>query len=160
MVPLCRIEASYDYKFKANNQPKYNKHILGKISRNTGILYLIKDQLPIKARINFYYSLIYPYLIYSVPVWGGTNQVHLKPIVLQQKRAIRIIAGAGYRDHTNPLFHRLEILKISDQKVAGLLPFCRRFFNSAAPHARVALLDLSPAPVRELQTSIFFVLFI
>ena len=40
--------------------------------------------------------------------------MHLKPIVLQQKRAIRIIAGAGYRDHTNPLFHRLEILKISD----------------------------------------------
>ena len=96
------------------NFSKHITHILGKISRNTGILYRIKDQLPIKARINFYYSFIYPYLIYSVPVWGGTNLVHLNPIVLQQKRAIRIIAGAGYRDHTNPLFQRFDILKIAD----------------------------------------------
>ena len=31
-----------------------------------------------------------------------------------QKRIIRIIAGAGYLDHTTPLFLKLKILKITD----------------------------------------------
>ena len=89
-------------------------HILQKISRNSGILYRIKDQLTTAVRINFYYSFIFPYLTYSVIVWGSTFDTHLKPLVTAQKRVIRTIANAGYRDHTTPLFRQFNLLKFKD----------------------------------------------
>ena len=105
---------------------KHVQHILKKISRNTGILFKIRDKLPLNARINFYHSFIYPYLAYSVVVWGNTSYVHIKPLILQQKRIIRIISDAGYRDHTTPLFRRFSILKFTDIHRFFMLIFTRK----------------------------------
>ena len=90
------------------------KHINGKISRHTGILYKIRDKLPMKARLDYYYAYIYPYLSYNIIIWGSTFQTHLQPLIVQQKRTIRTIMGAGYIDHTDPLFRRLKLLKLQD----------------------------------------------
>ena len=88
--------------------------VLGKISRNTGVLYRIRDLLPTEVRIKFYLSLVYPYLSYGITVWGGTAQTHLQPLIIQQKRTIRTIAGAHYLEHTSPLFKQFNILKLKD----------------------------------------------
>ena len=90
------------------------KYINGKISRHTGILYKVRDNLPIKTRIDYYYAYIYPYLAYNIPIWGCAFPTHIQPLIIQQKRIIRTIANAGYRDHTDPLFKRLKLLKIQD----------------------------------------------
>ena len=87
------------------------KNILSKLSKNTGILYKIKDCLSTEAMINYYYALLFPYMSYNVIIWGSTFRTHLDPLIVQQKRIIRIIAGAGYLNHTNDLFHRFKILK-------------------------------------------------
>ena len=89
-------------------------YINGKISRHTGILYKIRSNLPMKTRLDYYYAYIYPYLAYNITIWGCTYPTHLKPLIIQQKRTIRTITNAGYRDHTNPLFKRLKLLKIQD----------------------------------------------
>ena len=89
-------------------------HIVSKISKNSGILYRIRDKLPLKTRLDYYYSFIYPYLSYNVEVWGSTYQTHLDPLVIQHKRVIRTISGAGFRDHTTPLFLKLGLLKFHD----------------------------------------------
>ena len=90
------------------------KYINGKISRHTGILYKIRDKLPMKARLDYYYAYIYPYLSYNIIIWGSTYETHLHPLIIQQKRTIRTIIGAGYLDHTDPLFRRLKLLKLQD----------------------------------------------
>ena len=90
------------------------KYINSKISRHTGILYKIRDNLPVKARVDYYYAYIYPYLSYNTLIWGGTYDTHLQPLVLQQKRTIRTITNSGFRDHTDPLFKRLKLLKVKD----------------------------------------------
>ena len=90
------------------------QHVCSKISRYTGILYKIRDNLPIKTRLHFYYAYIYPYLSYNTMIWGGAYDTHLQPLLLQQKRTIRTIASAGFRDHTNPLFKQYQLLKIHD----------------------------------------------
>ena len=77
-------------------------------------MYKIRDQLPIKSRLDYYYAYIYPYLSYNVIIWGGTYPIHLQPLIIQQKRTIRTICNAGYRDHTDPLFKRLHLLKFHD----------------------------------------------
>lgn len=38
----------------------------------------------------------------------------MKRILTKQKKVIRVIAGAKYNDHTEPLFKKLEILKLED----------------------------------------------
>ena len=35
-------------------------------------------------------------------------------LIRQQRRIIRIMAGANFLEHSNPLFHRLRILKFDD----------------------------------------------
>ena len=88
--------------------------VINKISRNTGIFYKIRDNLPMKARINYYYSFFYPYLIYNVLTFGSTYECHLAKLITQQKRIIRAIANSDFHDHTDPLFYGLKLLKFTD----------------------------------------------
>ena len=88
--------------------------VVGKIAKHAGILYKIRNRLPRTARIRYYNSFVLPYLTYNVHHWGNTNDVHLKSLVLTQKRIIRCIADADYLAHTTPIFHQLGILKLED----------------------------------------------
>ena len=85
-----------------------------KISKHGGILYKIKNNLPLSARITYYNSFVLPYLNFNILHWGNTNETHLNALFLCQKRIIRTIADAGYLDSSTPLFYRLKILKLRD----------------------------------------------
>ena len=96
---------------------KFTDHIYfvcKKLSKTVGILYRLKGFVPCNVLVSLYYSLAYPYLLYANVVWGGTCQVHLEPLVILQKRIIRIVTNADYYAHTEPLFKTSSILKISD----------------------------------------------
>ena len=51
-----------------------------------------------------YYSLIYPYLLYCINIWGGAYASHLNPLIILQKRAVGVICIAAYLGHSTPLF--------------------------------------------------------
>ena len=89
-------------------------HVEKKISRGLGILHKLRDLLDSKSLCMLYYSLIYPYLSYCCQSWGNTYKKRVKRIVSLQKRAVRIIGGLQYRDHTNDMFVKLSILKFED----------------------------------------------
>ena len=89
-------------------------HIRNKISKVTGTITKSRDSLNNKSLLLLYYGLIYPYLQYCIVAWGAATPTTLKPIVTIQKRAIRIVAGVGYRDHTEQLFKANNILKFQD----------------------------------------------
>ena len=96
---------------------KYSCHInliCKKISKCIGILFKIKSLVPQSCLRNVYFSFIHSYLLYCLPIWGGAYSTHLQPIVILQKRAIRIISGASYLAHTNILFYNNKILKFED----------------------------------------------
>ena len=89
---------------------------------------------------SLYFSLIYPYLVYCISVWGSTYSSNLNRIFILQKKCIRIISKSSYDAHTEPLFKALRILKFADiykfqvSKMMflfrkGLLPsaFCNMF---------------------------------
>ena len=100
-----------------DSQMKFNTHITqiaSKISKSVGVLFKIKDLLSIKTKTQLYYSLIYPYLDYCNIIWGGTATTHLNPLIILQKRAIRIINNKSFRFHTNELFLSTYLLKIED----------------------------------------------
>ena len=100
-----------DRKLNFSNHTAY---ILGKLSKQTGIFYKIRNQLPEKARLDFYYSFMYPYFSQNVIFWGKTYECHIDPIVKIQKRIVRLIDGAQFLAHTNSIFFKHKILKFCD----------------------------------------------
>ena len=74
----------------------------------------IKNIVPKRYMHTLYFTLVYPYFAYGIPLWGGTYNVHKKNLITMQKRVIRIISGAKYNDHTGPLFKQAHILKLDD----------------------------------------------
>ena len=108
------------YKFlgvEIDNNVRFNDHIIsirGKISKTIGILFRLRDTLPRSSLKSIYYALIHPYIEYCLPIYGGTYEVHLNPLFVLQKSALRAINNAGYYDETNILFYNSKILKLHD----------------------------------------------
>ena len=90
------------------------KSVVGKLSRGAGILYRIRGNLTREARMDYYYGMLYPYMTYNALVWGTTYLSHLQPLIVQQKRIIRLITDASATAHCDPLFKELGLLKITD----------------------------------------------
>jgi len=90
------------------------KYIKTKLSKSIVVLARAKHILKLKSLRNFYCSLLLPHLNCCVEVWGSTY-LHLRqPLVIMQKRALRVIHNVGFRDHTNALFLQSKLLKTQD----------------------------------------------
>ena len=87
---------------------------LEKISKSIGIIYKSSFCLPKTSLHCLYYSLVYPYLIYCVSVWGSTYQSNLSGVFILQKKIIRIISKVSFDSHTDVLFKEHGILKFFD----------------------------------------------
>ena len=70
--------------------------------------------MPESILVDLYYRFVYPYLLYCNLVWGGCVQAHINDLLLIQKKIVRLITNQHYLAHTNPLFYRTRILKVSD----------------------------------------------
>ena len=88
------------------------RYIKGKISRGIGILHKAKRLLQATSLFTLYYSFVYPYFTYCIAVWGNTYSTVFDPQIKCQKRAVRIVHGAGKYDHTYPIFQSLQILHL------------------------------------------------
>ena len=92
-----------------------------KLLKSIGIIHKSRFCLPKTSLCSFYYSLVYPYLIYCVSVWGSAYQ--------SAKKIIRIKSKVSFDSHTGVLFKEQEILKFSDIYLyqIGKFIFKRRF---------------------------------
>ncbi len=73
-----------------------------------------------------------PYLNYCILVWGGSS-TQCKRLFTLQKRAVRIISNAGYRDHSTPLFEQFKLLKFNDLYYLNLGKFMYKFNHNSLP---------------------------
>ena len=62
-----------------------------------------------RAMLTLYNNTVLPYLSYCCELWGNTYKSRLNNLVFLQKRAIRIVHGAQYRDLTDILFSESKI---------------------------------------------------
>ena len=101
-----------------------------KLSKTISVLRKANCLLQGQALFMLYNSLFLPYLSYCAEVWANTYKSRLNPIVVIQKRAIRIILEACRLTHTNDLFKKLYTLKFLDlvQYKCGLIMY-RAFHN-------------------------------
>ena len=90
-------------------------HIASKISKIIGIIARLRHRVPLNAVLQIYRSLIFPYTLYGVPVWGQASQCDLRKILdlTLQKRALRLIFFSSKRSHAIPLFVASNILPVN-----------------------------------------------
>ena len=84
------------------------------IAKNISILNKVKLVLDSSAPHTLYCTLILPYLNYTSEIWGNTYDSKLSKVIQMQKRAVRIVDKAHYREHTNPIFLKYKLLKFED----------------------------------------------
>ena len=87
--------------------------IATKISKNVGLIAKLRHYIPRKILLNFYKSLIHPYLTYGLPAWGQAGKTYLNKILILQKRALRLLFFGDIRDHAIPLFLKANVLPIT-----------------------------------------------
>ena len=77
-----------------------------------GIIARLRHHKPLNTLLQIYRSLIFPYTLNGVPVWGQASQCDLKKILILQKRALCIIFFSTKRSYTIPLFVASYILPV------------------------------------------------
>ena len=92
-----------------------------KISRATGLMYRIRRYVDNKTPTMIYNTLVYPFLLYGIPIWGNADNVHLKSILTIQIKAVRLISNKDsyigdtfVKEPSAPLFKNLKVLTIYD----------------------------------------------
>ena len=121
---------------------KFNLHIneiTKKISKNTGILYKLRDVVPSNTLLSVYRSIVECYINYCNLIFGNASAVHISPLVIAQKKAIRIIANQPPRTHTNPIFSALNILKVNDFYRYNLGIYMRKNESNFSEYFRINL---------------------
>ena len=116
-----------------DNQLNWNahiKHISNKISKSAGILRLLRDIFPKHILKTLYLTLTYPYFNYCNLIWGAAHITNLNPLVILQKKCIRIINRAGYLDHTEPLFKSTNLLKLEQIHILSCAKFIFNCYTS------------------------------
>ena len=115
----------------------FKQHITSitkKISRAIGSLYKLRHYASKKVLIMMYYSLIYPFFIYALPVYGTANHIHLNSIHLLQKKVVRSVTLSDSISHSLPLFKELQVLTIFEVFKVETSKFVFESLNHINPH--------------------------
>ena len=89
------------------------------------------------------YSLVYPYVLYGITVWGSTYHAYLSKLVMMQKKIIRIITGAKYDAHAEPLFKTAKLLKLDDIYRLQIRKYMFCYIHNTLPKSLNKLFSLS-----------------
>ena len=100
-----------------------------KISRTLGVMNKMKHFLPSHILRIFHDSLISPHLNFGILSWGFECQ-RLQKL---QKKAVRIITSSKFNAHSEPLFKRLNIIKIEHIFHLKCLNFYYKFIKGSIP---------------------------
>ena len=119
------------------------RHVRNKISSGIYAINKVKHFMNRKHLLTLYYSLIYPYLDYGISLWGSTSQTNKHKVFVMQKKAVRIISGAKYNDHTNPLFTKLKILKLEDIHELQIAKYMYALNNGTLPKALINMFTMN-----------------
>ena len=113
---------------------KYHIEQVGsKISKMTGIIAKARHYLSLKTLQKIYDTVVYPYLTYCNIVWTSTYPSRLKSLCKLQKKIVRIMTFAKYKEKSRPLFLLLKILNIYEVHIYLMALFMYSYFSKNLP---------------------------
>ena len=111
------------------NWKTHTNLIANKLSKYSGILNRLKRYLPLFVLRMLYFCLVNSQISYGLLSWG----FQCKRLEKLQKRIIRIKTCSKYNAHTDPLFKRVNVLKINDVFKLNALTFYYKYTNNELP---------------------------
>ena len=75
-------------------------------------------------------SLIHSYINYCNVIWGSAYVCHLKPLIVLQKKAVRLITNSNFRDESAPIFYNLKLLPVLKVYHLNCLQFLYKCLNN------------------------------
>ena len=66
-------------------------------------------------------------------IWSLGSSTQLYKLIILQKRFVRITSNTNYLSHTYPLFHRLNLLKLTDIGQMQTLIFMYKYHHGVLP---------------------------
>ena len=88
-----------------------------------------------------YYSLVHPYLLYGIRLWGSALKRFIGKLEIAQKKAMRAMTVVRYNDLSSPLFKRLNILKLKDLFEQQVKLFMYDFVNKVLPEPLLGIYE-------------------
>jgi len=152
--PNKKIESNLNHNIIINNKPidrvpqvkflgiiidehlTWHSHIFlvkNKVAKAIGIIKKLKVILPNRTLKTLYNTLLLPHLNYGTSIWGGGYKTSLMPILLLQKKVIRIIEGLHYQAKTAETFKKLNILTIFNLYKFQVFTFMYQSHNNSLP---------------------------
>ena len=107
--------------------------ITTKISKMTGIMARARHYLSTQTLKTIYNTMVYPYLTYCSVIWSSTYPTRLKSLFTIQKKLVRIMTFARFREESKPLFLALDILNIYELNLYLIALFMYSYFNNNLP---------------------------
>lgn len=94
---------------------KFEKHILHvskKVASGSHCIRVVRDELGYVVARSAYFSLVESYLRFALPFWGSCTLTLFNSVFRLQKRCVRFLCGARYRDCCRPLFKSEKLLTL------------------------------------------------
>jgi hypothetical protein len=114
-----------------------------KISRAFFAINRIKHVINTKHLLTLYYSIVYSHIIYGITLWGAASKNHLHSLNITHKKIIRVIGGAKYNSHTEPILKRMGMLSLIDIYQLQICKYAYKFIRGPFPPALSELFQLS-----------------
>ena len=96
-----------------NENVKWKNHlnkIACNISKKVGIILKLSHLISCDILLSIYNSLILPHITYGILAWSYESDIMFG----LQKKAVRATTCAKYTAHTDPIFQKLNLLKLKD----------------------------------------------
>ena len=121
-----------------DNKLNWNHHIgylVTKLSQVAGMLYKVRDRLPMKSRILVYNSLAGSYLNYGITSWGSAAPSALNKLKIMQNRLVRYITFSPPQTNVDHKFKSLNILTVEQLYFYEIAKFVQSVYNCTSPMA-------------------------
>ena len=132
LVPLCNI---INVSFNTGVFPNLLK--LVKVIPIHKCMYKLRPFVNLQIMKNTYHALFYSHIVYGIHVWGNASDSHVKAIQILQNRVVRLITYndtfpliPGPLPAANPLFYKLELLKIKEIFIFMVCIFIYKCLNT------------------------------
>ena len=134
---------------------KHINYVAGKVSKTCGVLGRIRSFVPSSVFKTLYFSLVYPYIIYGLPVYGSGNMTPLKRLSSIQNKCIRYFPSENtdnilstYKEHNllpfNLVYKFTLLLKFYQYRSDPLYEyFNSKISNSCINHDHITRLNVT-----------------
>ena len=118
---------------KIDENLNWRNHIFNlaaKLNRAKKILFKISNYVNQKILRSIYFGILDSHLNYANLIWAQNYNAMVRIVMLQQKKAIRIIPFQPRNSHSNPFFQKNNVLKFRYKTIMDNILFISKALNS------------------------------